>query len=350
MRTKIVNIDFERPFEEQVRGCAEIIKRGGLVAFPTETVYGLGGSALDDGAAKKIYAAKGRPSDNPLIIHIASPEDAERYCFTNEAYYKIASSFMPGPITVILPKKDIIPYSVTGGLDTVAVRCPENKIARALIKEAGVPIAAPSANTSGRPSPTSASHVIEDLDSKIDAIIDGGVSEIGLESTIVMPKDDGITLLRPGGITVEMLKSIFPLVMLDEGITRKNESSKAPLAPGMKYRHYAPRAAVHLIVDSGKGDFDSKAKKFLSEKLAAFPDTGIICFDEYSDTVKGKNVFYFGKKRDDAEHAKRLFDILRRFDSTDAREIYATASDINGVGLAIYNRMLKASGFNTLEI
>lgn len=350
MVTKIIKINFGRPLEEQIRECADMIKSGGLVAFPTETVYGLGGNALDADAAKKIYAAKGRPSDNPLIIHIARPEDAEAYCVTNEAYYKIAEAFMPGPITVILPKKEIIPFSVTGGLSTVAVRCPEHPVARALISEAGVPIAAPSANTSGRPSPTSAEHVIDDLNLKIDAIIDGGEAEIGLESTIVMPREGGVTVLRPGGITVEMLKEVFDDVSLDGGITKRIESGAAPLAPGMKYRHYAPRATVFLITDAGNADFDGRVKKFLSGKLDREPRTGVICFDEYKDEIIGKNVFYFGKKADDDEHAKRLFDILRRFDKTDAPEIYATASDLRGVGLAIYNRMLKASGFNIIEI
>lgn len=350
METKIVNIDFSRPLLPQVAECAETIKNGGLVAFPTETVYGLGGSALDSDAARKIYAAKGRPSDNPLIIHVAKPEDAEKYCVTNEAYYKIADAFMPGPITVVLPKKDIIPSSVTGGLDTVAVRCPGHPVARALIEAAGLPIAAPSANTSGRPSPTAAEHVIDDLLGKIDAVIDGGEAEIGLESTIVLPLDGGVTVLRPGGITIEMLESVFGNVCLDSGITKKNESNKAPLAPGMKYRHYAPQATVFLIKDAGHSDFDSRVKRFLSGKLDRELRTGVICFDEYKEEIIGKNVFYFGKKADDDAHAKRLFDILRKFDKTDAPEIYATASDTKGVGLAIYNRMLKASGFNIIEI
>ncbi len=350
MQTEIIKIDFARPLREQVRACGEILRRGGLVAFPTETVYGLGGSALDADAAKKIYAAKGRPSDNPLIIHVAAPEDAEKYCVTNEAYYKIAAAFMPGPVTVVLPKRENIPASVTGGLSTVAVRCPGHPVARALIEEAGVPVAAPSANTSGRPSPTAAEHVIDDLYGKIDAVIDGGEAEIGLESTIVLPREGGVTVLRPGGVTVEMLKSVFADVTLDAGITKKNESGAAPLAPGMKYRHYAPQATVFLIKDAGHADFDGRVKKFLCAKLDREPGTGVICFDEYKEEIFGKNVFYFGKKADDEEHAKRLFDILRKFDKTDAPEIYATASDTRGVGLAIYNRMLKAAGFNIIEI
>ena len=350
MQTEIIKIDFSRPLAEQVEGASKILSRGGLVAFPTETVYGLGGSALDADAAKKIYAAKGRPSDNPLIIHIAKPEDAEKYCYTNEAYYKIAEAFMPGPITVILPKKENIPGSVTGGLSTVAVRCPAHPVARALIEAAGVPVAAPSANTSGRPSPTAAEHVIDDLYGKIEAIIDGGEAEIGLESTIVLPRDGGVTVLRPGGITCEMLEKVFDEVRLDGGITKKNESGQAPLAPGMKYRHYAPIATVFLIKDAGNADFDGRVTRFLARKLDREPRTGVICFDEYREAVNGKNVFYFGKKADDDEHAKKLFDILRKFDKTDAPEIYATASDTRGVGLAIYNRMLKASGFNIIEI
>lgn len=350
MQTEIIKIDFSLPLAKQVEGAAKILSGGGLVAFPTETVYGLGGSALDADAAKKIYAAKGRPSDNPLIIHIAKPEDAEKYCCTNEAYYKIAEAFMPGPITVVLPKKDNIPESVTGGLSTVAVRCPAHPVARALIEAAGVPVAAPSANTSGRPSPTSAEHVIDDLYGKIEAIIDGGEAEIGLESTIVLPREGGVTVLRPGGITCEMLEKIFDDVTLDGGITKKSESGKAPLAPGMKYRHYAPVATVFLIKDAGNADFDGRVTRFLARKLDSEPRTGVICFDEYREAVNGKNVFYFGKKADDDEHAKRLFDILRKFDKTDAPEIYATASDTRGVGLAIYNRMLKASGFNIIEI
>jgi L-threonylcarbamoyladenylate synthase len=350
MQTDIIKIDFSQPLGAQLHSCAEVLRNGGLVAFPTETVYGLGGNALDADAAKKIYAAKGRPSDNPLIIHIAKPEDAEKYCITYEAYYKIAEAFMPGPITVILPKKENIPASVTGGLATVAVRCPAHAVARALIAEAGVPGAAPSANTSGRPSPTAAEHVIDDLSGKIDAIIDGGEAEIGLESTIVLPREGGVTVLRPGGITCEMLSEVFDDVTLDAGITQKNESGKAPLAPGMKYRHYAPMATVFLIKDAGHADFDGRVKKFLCGKLDRAPMTGVICFDEYKDEVIGKNVFYFGKKDDEDDHAKRLFDILRKFDKTDAPEIYATASDTRGVGLAIYNRMLKASGFNIIEI
>ena len=212
MKTEIFNISpdtVESSTEkERIAKAADIIKQGGLVAFPTETVYGLGGNATDKNAAAKIYAAKGRPSDNPLIIHIAEPEDAERYAFTNPTYYKLAEAFMPGPLTVILPKRDIIPSEVTGGLSTVAIRCPAHPIARELIKAADVAIAAPSANLSGSPSPTCGEHVINDLNGRIDAIISGGDSEIGLESTIVKAEDDKLTLLRPGAITADALRCV----------------------------------------------------------------------------------------------------------------------------------------------
>ena len=198
---------------------AGILKNGGLVVFPTETVYGLGGNALDSDAAKKIYAAKGRPSDNPLIIHIAQPKDAEKYCITNEIYYRLADAFMPGPLTVILPKRDIVPSSVTGGLSTVAVRCPSHPIARELISASGFPIAAPSANISGKPSPTCAEYVIEDMSGRVDMIIDGGECEIGLESTIVKIENDGLILLRPGGITCDALSCVCENVKVADAVT-----------------------------------------------------------------------------------------------------------------------------------
>ncbi|MBQ8004952.1 MAG: threonylcarbamoyl-AMP synthase, partial [Clostridia bacterium] len=207
MTTEFIKIaDPTKPLAvESIKKAADILRHGGLVAMPTETVYGLGGNGLDASAAEKIYAAKGRPSDNPLILHIEKPGDAEKYCHTSKLYFDLARAFMPGPLTVIMPKKDIVPLSVTAGLSTVAIRCPDHAVARALIKEAGVPIAAPSANLSGRPSPTNASYVFEDMNGKIDMIIDGGECEIGLESTIVLIEDESLTLLRPGAITFDAL-------------------------------------------------------------------------------------------------------------------------------------------------
>lgn len=349
METIRIGIRQGEPLEPQLAEAAALLRRGGLVAFPTETVYGLGGNALDADAARKIYAAKGRPSDNPLIVHIASPDEAARYAETNEIYEKLAKAFMPGPLTVILPRRACIPLSVTGGLDSVGIRCPENPVARALIRAAGVPVAAPSANLSGRPSPTTADHVWDDLHGRIDALIDGGACTIGLESTVVKVSDGTVTILRPGAVTPEMIAGLGISVAIDGGVTEKLADGAVPLAPGMKYRHYAPKAKVCLLRDGGtNGEFDARAIRFLREKLAEDATTGVLCFDEYLPHLSGKNVVAFGKKDDDAEHSRRLFDCLRHFDETDAPVIYATAGKTDGIGLALYNRMLKASGYEVL--
>ncbi|MBQ9748703.1 MAG: threonylcarbamoyl-AMP synthase [Clostridia bacterium] len=350
MKTKIVRIDYQKPLAAQLTEAAEILRAGGLAAFPTETVYGLGGSALDGDAAHRIYAAKGRPSDNPLIVHVAKPSDAEKYAVTNALYEKLARAFMPGPLTVVLPKRENVPCSVTGGLTTVGIRCPGHPVARELIRLAGVPIAAPSANLSGKPSPTAARHCIDDLFGRVDCIIDGGDSEVGLESTIVKITGDTLTLLRPGAITPEMLKTVCPSVTIDEGVLDRLPDGVAPQAPGMKYRHYAPRAKVYLIRSAQDDGFDERAIAFLRERLTESPDVGILCFDEYAPHLSGKNVLTFGKKDDEAAHSHLLFDRLRRFDETDAEAIYATAGSTSGIGLALYNRMLKASGYTVLII
>ena len=345
MNTKYFKIQMDAPLEDQLAEAAEMLRTGGLVAFPTETVYGLGGNALDADAARKIYAAKGRPSDNPLIVHIADPADAEKYAETSELYYKIAEAFMPGPITVVLNKKAIIPLSVTGGLETVGIRCPGNAAARALIRKAGVPVAAPSANISGRPSPTSAMHVYDDMNGRIDGIVDGGDAAVGLESTIVKIHGESLTVLRPGAITPEMLLSVCDDVKLDEGILDTLPEGVRPEAPGMKYRHYAPRAKGYLIKSDCREGFDSRALAFLQARLRENPKVGVLCFDEYLPHLVGTNVVSFGSKEEDAEHSRRLFDCLRHFDKTDAPEIYAMAGHETGIGLALYNRMLKAAAY-----
>ncbi len=348
MKTKLITIDYEKPLAAQLKSAGKILQGGGLCAFPTETVYGLGGNALDASAAEKIYAAKGRPSDNPLIVHIETPSDASLYAETGELYEKLAEAFMPGPLTVVLPKKEVIPDSVTGGLSTVGIRCPGHPAARELIRLAGVPIAAPSANISGRPSPTSASHCIDDLDGRVDCIIDGGESEVGLESTIVKITERGLTVLRPGAITPEMLMSVCEHIEVDGGVLEKLPDGVAPQAPGMKYRHYAPRAKVYLIKDKGEADFDRRLIAFLQEQLESDPETGVLCFDEYLPYLEGENILSFGAKEDEAAHSRLLFDRLRRFDQTRADVIYATAGSTEGIGLALYNRMLKASGYTVI--
>ena len=337
---------------EALTTAAAILRQGGLVVFPTETVYGIGADATNADAARAIYAAKGRPSDNPLIIHIANPEDAEPFAETNDTYYALAKRFMPGPLTVILKRKPTIPLTVTGGLPTVAVRCPAHPVARALIAAAGVPIAAPSANRSGRPSPTLASHVIEDLWGRVDCIIDGGEAEVGLESTIVKIDGERLILLRPGAITPEMLRGVCKEVVLDNGILDRLPEGKAPEAPGMKYRHYAPRARVYLLRAKDESDdkFDEKAIAFFRERLAQDPSVGILCYDEHLPFLQGEHVYSYGERSDDRAHSHLLFDCLRRFDETDAAAIYAVVGKTEGIGLALYNRMLKASAYTVIYI
>lgn len=345
MRTEYLKIDTETDIETQLFHAAEIIKAGGLVVFPTETVYGLGASALDSDAAKKIYAAKGRPSDNPLIIHISKPEDAGRYCHVTPVYKKLAEKFLPGPLTVIMKKREMIPDTVTAGLDTVAVRCPENEVARAFIEACGLPIAAPSANISGSPSPTTAEHCRKDLDGRVDMIIDGGPCTIGLESTIIKLDGDTCTVLRPGAVTPEMLGTVIKDVRLDSGITEKAEITSTPLAPGMKYRHYAPKGKVALLRGTKE-----KETEFLKNALKNNPDCGILCFDDIASQLSGKNIITFGSENDQAAHAEKLFSSLREFDEKNVGEIYITIVKAEGLDLATYNRMLKASGYTILDV
>ena len=329
--------------EKEIETGAEIIRQGGLVIFPTETVYGLGANALDSTASAKIYAAKGRPSDNPLICHLASADDAEKYCIVNEMYTKLAARFMPGPITVILPKKynengePIVPDTTTGGLDSVAVRVPSNRIARKLIEKSGLPIAAPSANISGSPSPTTLRHVLEDMYGRVDCIIDGGDSEIGLESTIVMPKEDKIYLLRPGAVTIEMLRDVCDNIVVDASVTQKSDAR--PLAPGMKYRHYAPKSKVVML----DGD-DESVYEYLADKT----DCAILCYDGDKCLLCRDHAMSLGDKNDHLTQAHRLFAALRDLDGVGT--IYARMPSREGVGLAVFNRMVKAAGYEIIEL
>lgn len=338
MKTEILNSKEPSAIDR----AADLIRAGALVAFPTETVYGLGGNALLPDAAQRIYAAKGRPQDNPLIIHLARPEDAEQYCHTCPAFYQLAKAFMPGPLTVVLPKKDCIPDSVTGGLSTVAVRIPAHSVANALIAKAGVPIAAPSANLSGKPSPTRAAHVIADLDGKIDAILTAGACEIGVESTIVMiGEDETVSLLRPGAITYEMLSCVMEReIKIDPAILKKSEAR--PLAPGMQYRHYAPHMPV-TVIDASDADFYAYVN--------ACPDCGVLCFEQDLPYVHAKRIFSLGNAQDSLEQARRLFDCLRACDACeDITHVYARMPKKEQIGLAVWNRLAKAAGFDLLEL
>ena len=344
MQTEYIRIFDPSLQENDLQRAASIIKNRGLVVFPTETVYGLGGNGLDADAAKRIYAAKGRPSDNPLIIHVATPEDADHYAVVNDTFFRLARAFMPGPLTVILPKRDNVPSSVTGGLDTVAVRCPAHPVAHKLIELAGVPIAAPSANLSGKPSPTSASHVKEDMDGRVDMIIDGGESEIGLESTIVKIDGDRLTLLRPGGITYDALCMVLPNVTVAPSVTHQLAANERPLSPGMKYRHYAPDAPLILL--SGDGD---RVLHFLQDEQKR-NDCAILCYDEEIASLLPQKLLPVGKREDLATQAKRLFSLLREADATGAKVIYAHLPTLDGMGLALYNRMIRAAAHTVKHI
>lgn len=340
MNTQIIY----HPTSDDLLSAAKCLQAGGLVAMPTETVYGLGVNALDEEAAKKVYAAKSRPSDNPLIIHLAAASDAEKYCYVNDSFKKLAERFMPGPITVILPKKDCIPDSVTGGLSTVAVRVPSHPIAHKLIELAGIPIAAPSANLSGKPSTTSVEHVVEDMNGRIDMIIDGGPCTIGLESTIVIPHDDHVQLLRPGAVTVEMLENAGFRVEMDKAVTEKLSEDERPLAPGMKYRHYAPNAQVFLLKGSPE-----KITEFMQPFIGA-EDTALLCCNE-DDVASAPNAYCLGSRANSIEQASRLFDQLRSFDRRpEIKRVYAALPPASGIGLAMMNRMLKAAGYQVIEL
>lgn len=335
----------EKQRKSVLETAAEIIRHGGLVVFPTETVYGLGANALDSDAASKIYAAKGRPSDNPLIVHIADPSEAEALTEVSPLFYRLARAFMPGPLTVIMPKKDIIPASVTAGLDTVAIRCPSHPIARRLILTAGVPIAAPSANLSGSPSPTNAIHVREDMMGRVDMIIDGGACEVGLESTIVKIENDGLlTLLRPGAITKEDLFALGVEVRVADAVLGKLKEGEKVLSPGMKYRHYAPKAPLFLLDGNEK-----ERRNFLADKKERI---AYLAYDEETLALRtlSLDLYALGAKEDAKTQASRLFSLLREADKQNYTAIYAPLPDPSGMGMALYNRMIRAAAHQIIRL
>ena len=346
-KTKILKVTKNADTKEDLQNlqyAADIIKKGGLVVFPTETVYGLGANALDEDAASKIYEAKGRPQNNPLIIHLDNKDNIENYCETTGVYgLDKLKDLMPAPLTVILHAKEIVPKMVTGGLDTVAVRVPTSKIARKLIELSGCPIAAPSANLSGKPSPTSAKHVLEDMNGRVDVIIDGGDSEVGLESTIVTLCEEAPTLLRPGGITYEMLCDLLGEVHLSRAVLESLKPGDKVLSPGMMYKHYAPDKPVVLL----KGDRE-KALAFINEKKDG--KVAVICYDEDACYIENAKVLCAGKRNDNSEYASKLFALLRDTNSIEADTVFAfLPEDTSGISLAIYNRLLRAAGFNVID-
>lgn len=335
---------FTENTKENIEKAAEIIRRGGLLGIPTETVYGLGANALNADACRRIYEAKGRPQDNPLIIHVPDASWLSRYCEkVPESAYRLAEAFWPGPLTMILPKKEIVPYRTTGGLETVGVRCPNHPVTLAVIAAADVPIAAPSGNTSGRPSPTSAADMLEDMDGKIDGIFDGGSCGVGVESTIIDLTCQPPRLLRAGGLPLEELERVLGTVLVDKCITQLMTDGERPRAPGMKYRHYAPKAPVTVVTGDGK-----KSAAYIA---AHAPEgAGVICFSEFRAQFPGCVVHELGPEGDKSEQARRVFDALREFDATDVTEIFAQCPDDAGLGLAIGNRLKKAAGFHVVEV
>ena len=329
--------------EKLVARAAEILRAGGLLAFPTETVYGLGANGLDAAAVKKIFEAKGRPQDNPLILHVPSPQWLSRCCEdVPPIAYELARRFWPGPLTMILRRKPIVPDVTTAGLDTVGMRCPDHPVALALIREAGVPVAAPSANRSGRPSCTRAQDVREDMDGRIDGIVDGGPCAVGVESTILDLTCEPPRLLRPGGLPLEELEAVLGHVEIDRAVTSPLKPGEQPKAPGMKYRHYAPKAPVTVVTGGPKASAEEIARRLR-------PGDGVICFDEFAPRFAGHAVETLGPKGDKSAQAQRLFDALRAFDSVEVVEIYAQCPDHKGLGLAINNRLKKAAGFRILD-
>lgn len=348
MDTKVIHVDPENFENSELAQACSILQKGGLVAFPTETVYGLGGDGLDACASAKIYQAKGRPSDNPLIIHIASMEALEDLAVdVCDKAVKLAEAFWPGPMTMILPKKDTVPLSTTGGLHTVAIRMPSHPVALELIRQSGVYIAAPSANTSGRPSPTRAGHVIEDLDGKVDMIIDGGMVGIGIESTIVDLTEDVPMILRPGYITKDMLQEVIGEVKIDPAIQGRsiNPNQKAK-APGMKYRHYAPQGELTIV--EGKMDQVIATINQLVEQ-AGQKTVAIIATKETMDQYPRGIVRSVGSRKTEGSIAAGLYDILREMDHIGADYIYAESFEKDSMGQAIMNRMLKAAGYHIIE-
>ena len=334
--------------QNEIELAAGILAGGGLVGIPTETVYGLGANGLDPEAVSNIFAAKGRPQDNPLILHIPEVGWLERYCRDiPPAAYLLAERFWPGPLTMVLPRKNNVPDVVTAGLDTVGMRCPGHLLCRRIIELAGVPVAAPSGNTSGRPSPTTAEHMLEDMSGKIDAIVDGGPCGVGVESTIIDLTGTPPRLLRPGGVTLEQLRQVLGEVEVDAAVTRQMKAGEKPRAPGMAYRHYAPKAPVTVVT----GLADVSAAYIAAQ---ARPEDGIICFDEYvgqftRQSVTGR-VMVLGSSMDKEEQARHIFDALRSFDHTDVPAIWAQCPDTQGIGLAIANRLGKAAGFHIIAL
>ncbi len=324
-----------------IQTAGEILRNGGLVAIPTETVYGLAANALDGEAVKKIFVAKGRPQDNPLIVHVSSLEEIPPLVEeVDPRLYDLAEKYWPGPLTVIMKKSPLIPNEVSGGLDTVAIRMPSHEGARKIIAAAGVPLAAPSANASGRPSPTKASHVVEDLEGRIDAVIDGGECAVGVESTVLTLVTNPPTLLRPGGITPAQLEEILGEIQISPAVFEKLKEGEKAESPGMKYKHYAPKAQVTIV----KGGFEAYKKFILAQKEAVCA----VCFEGEGENFE-KNIEY-GRNNDASSQAHSIFDALREVDAMGCKKAFVRCPETEGVGLAVYNRLLRSAAFRVIDL
>lgn len=361
--TKVIDVSMicdreNQELDQQLREAAACLKKGGLVAFPTETVYGLGADALSDTAARRIYEAKGRPSDNPLIVHIADVKDVEVLAYVNDKAKILAQSFWPGPLTMILPKKPAVPYGTTGGLDTVAIRMPSHPVALSLIRQSGIYVAAPSANKSGRPSPTKADHVVEDMMGRIEYIIDGGQVGIGIESTIIDLSTEKPTILRPGFVTRKMLEEIIGDVEMDPALEHPLDGFR-PKAPGMKYTHYAPKGELTLVEkenDRLSNGVDLEVVEKIKELCVRHkeqgyrvgimaPEESIKMYDHFADVV-----VCVGKRQERGTIAAGLYSALREFDANEIDYIYAESFRGDGLSYAIMNRLLKACGHRVIKI
>ena len=322
---------------------ADILKNGGLVAIPTETVYGLGANGLDEAAVAKIFEAKGRPQDNPLILHVADAADMEKFCHSiPKAAYALADAFWPGPLTLVLPARDTVPKRTTAGLSTVAVRCPDCDITRSIIRLAGVPVAAPSANISGKPSTTTAQHVLHDHDGRIDAIVDGGSCRVGVESTIVDLTEERPRLLRPGGITPEQLLEVLGDLVIDKAVTARIDKDAVVKAPGMKYRHYAPSEPVVIVAGSRE-----KAAQYIHRHFT--PGDRVLCFEEELPLYADCAPLSYGKEADVQTLSAGLFAALRELDEPAIHQVYARCPEGGGIAYAVQNRLKKAAAFHIVD-
>lgn len=348
VKTVISSMNKEELDRDKLKKAAEVLRGGGTVAFPTETVYGLGANALDGAAIKKIFQAKGRPSDNPLIVHIGEMSQVhELAAYVSPSAKKLMEAFWPGPITVIVKKGQRIPCEVTAGLDTVGIRMPAHPIALALLKEAKVPVAAPSANTSGKPSPTVADHVIEDLTGRVDMIIDGGNAEVGVESTVIDASGDEAVILRPGAITLEMCREVLgeDQVAMDPGILKESSKDLKPKSPGMKYTHYSPKAHVYVV-----GGNEEKQIETMKNYILDHPDlkVGIMGTKDILSHIQHDYTIHMGERKELSYMAANLFKALRDFDKMGVDVILAEAVEDREIGFAIMNRLVKAAGHQYL--